>query len=71
MDKRGVIKLKTFLKAVKRVPKIDALLKKGRNKDGRFAGAARVCLRRARARQKTRSDQGAVYQVLRLGNRPE
>jgi hypothetical protein len=40
MDKRGVIKLKTFLKAVKRVPKIDALLKKGRNKDGRFAGDA-------------------------------
>ena len=47
MDKRGVIKLKTFLKAVKRVPKIDALLKRGRNKDGRFAGDAAEA-RRAR-----------------------
>ena len=48
MDKRGVIKLKTFLKAVKRVPKIDALLKKGRNKgDARFAGDAAEA-RRAR-----------------------
>jgi hypothetical protein len=47
MDKRGVIKLKTFLKAVKRVPKIDALLKKGRNSDARFAGDAAEA-RRAR-----------------------
>ena len=47
MDKRGVIKLKTFLKAVKHVPKIDALLKKGRNSDARFAGDAAEA-RRAR-----------------------
>ena len=47
MDKRGVIKLKTFLKAVKHVPKIDALLKKGRNSDARFAGNAAEA-RRAR-----------------------
>ena len=73
MDKRGVIKLKTFLKAVKHVPKIDALLKKGRNSDARFAGdaaeaRARARLCRARARQGARSEQGAVHSVLRLGN---
>jgi Ca2+-binding EF-hand superfamily protein len=32
VDDTGSIKIQTFLKAVKRVPKIDGLLKKGRNK---------------------------------------
>ena len=73
MDKRGVIKLKTFLKAVKRVPKIDALLKKGRNKDGRFAGDAAearrafvfAALERDRKREVTK-EQFIRYFVLEI-----
>ena len=48
MDKQA-IKLKAVRGSLKHVPKIDALLKKGRNSDARFAGGAAEAWRAPRA----------------------